>query len=121
MANAKARYHVLYAVAMKKLIDYKDSRREEFLSLNTEFMEILNEETEYVSQYTFTALPSHMHRVWSNRRSAIWALARCIHRNIIWAVEKIVQLEKLQDRSHCPEELKAFLKDDQVKARLGNL
>jgi hypothetical protein len=106
---------------MRTLIDYKDSRSEEFLALNTEFMEILNEETEYASKNAFTALPSHMHRAWSNRRSANWALTHCTHRVLIWAVGKMVELEKLRYRSHRPEELEAFLKDDEIKARFGNL
>lgn len=117
-----ARYHFRFNVAWKKLILYKSMQIEDFLLLNTKFIELLSEETVYVTRDPFTGVPSQMQQEWSDRKAANLAQTQCIHLNMTWADEKMIELGKLKGyRSQRPRKLEAFLKEDEVKARLGNV
>ena len=118
---AEAHFHARYAVAMMRLLHYRQGQKEDFLTLNTECIEILNEETECASKGDFFSLPEKMHEEWSNRKAANLAKAHCIHHNIEWVEENIEKVKKLQHRSDHAAQLDALLTDDEVKERVGNL
>jgi hypothetical protein len=107
---------------MKKLMAYEEGQTHQFFQLNSYFMSALQEETIFLTENDYVALPPQYHRVWRLRKANLLAQSDRVQRNLTWVVQKIVDLEQLAAYgSNRPNELEAMLKGDDVKARVGNV
>jgi hypothetical protein len=93
----QARYLARYSIAMNKLLDYNRKQDDEFVGIHPQ-------------PYPYCPRNGGEHSKYLHR----------IQHNIAWVLQKIAELEKLQDYNiFRPSQLEAFLTSDNVKERCG--